>query len=91
MILNLSKTNWIVTYLCIKDPNELKVNRLTACQIILSTAKRRSKNPTQAKVYCEKIIDMMDREFTRKLTKNEMCSYNGPVHYMNHYEVLKSE
>ena len=34
---------------------------------------------------------MINRGVARKLTENGMRSYNGPVHYISHHEVLKPE
>ena len=34
---------------------------------------------------------MINRGVARKLTENGMHSYNGPVHYISHHEVLKPE
>ena len=89
--LQFEQDHWIAKYPRIKDPNDLKDNRSPAYQVLLSTEKRLSKNPIQAKVNCEQIIDMINREVARKLTENGMRSYNGPVHYISHHEVLKPE
>ena len=50
----------IATYLWIKEPNQSKQKRSAAYQILLGTKRHLSKNPTQTKVYCEQIIDMIN-------------------------------
>ena len=55
------------------------------------TEKKLSKNPDHAEVYNQQINDMVDREVARKLTREEIDNYKGPVHYISHHEVLKLE
>ena len=90
MVFNLNKTIGLPNIWGWKI-QDLKDNRSSAYQIRLSIEKCLSKNPIQAKVYCEQIIDMINRGVARKLTENGMRSYNGPVHYISHHEVLKPE
>ncbi|XP_045117673.1 uncharacterized protein LOC123508205 [Portunus trituberculatus] len=41
--------------------------------------------------YSDQIQDMVSRGVARKLTKEEIKNYKGPVHYLPHHEVLKPE
>ena len=42
-------------------------------------------------MYAEQINDMIERGVARKLTKEELDEYTGPVHYLSHHEVMKPE
>ena len=59
--------------------------------MLISTEKRLLKNPQHAKVYDLQVKDMVARDVARKLSKEEMSSYKGPVHYISHHEVLKPD
>ena len=82
---------WTAGYPWIKNPEELPDNKPVATKILESTEKRLQKNPSHAKVYQEQIQDMVSRGVARKLTKEEIEDYNGPVHYISHHEVLRPE
>ena len=56
-----------------------------------STKKRLARNPSHAKVYQEQIQDMVDRGVARKLTREELETYRGSIHYIAHHEVLKPD
>ena len=83
--------HWEVQYPWIRDPIELPDNRAAAMRILRATEKRRAKNAEHAKVYEAQIEDMGERDVARKLTEDEQKSYNGPVHYISHHEVLKPD
>ena len=59
--------------------------------MLASTEKRLARNPSHARVYQEQIQDMVDRGVARKLTKEELETYQGPIHYVAHHEVLRPE
>ena len=42
-------------------------------------------------MYAEQIDDMIERGVARKLTKEELDEYTGPVHYLSHHKVMKPE
>ena len=42
-----------------------------------------------AKAYDEQIRDMVARGVARKLSKEEVVSFEGPVHYLCHHEIIK--
>ncbi|XP_056010774.1 uncharacterized protein LOC130051848 [Ostrea edulis] len=45
--------------------------------------------PDYSKAYGDQIMDMVERSVARKLTDEEMDTYDGPIHYIPHHEVLK--
>ena len=53
--------------------------------------RRIAKNVEYAKMYSEQIQDMVDRNVARKLSKEEIESYSGSIHYLSHHEVLKPD
>ena len=55
----------------------------------MSTEKRLAKNAKHA--YQKQIDNMIEREVARKLSRKELETYNGPIHYISHHEVLKPE
>ena len=49
------------------------------------------KNVEYAKIHNEQIQHVVDRNIARKLPKEEIESYSGPVRYLSHDEVLKPD
>ncbi|XP_068712869.1 uncharacterized protein [Montipora foliosa] len=82
---------WIAEYPWIKNPSALPDNRRVAVATLISTEKRLLKNPQHAKIYDMQIKDMVARDVARKLSKKELNSYKGPIHYISHHEVLKPD
>ena len=82
---------WIAAYPWIKDPSDLPNNRRATQGMFASTKKRLARNPSHAKVYQEQIQDMVDRGVTRKLTREELETYQGSIHYVAHHEVLRPD
>ena len=82
---------WIAEYPWIKDPMDLPDNRKVALAMLASTERRLAKSPVHATVYDNQVKDMVNREVTRKLSKDEIDNYKGPVHYISHHEVLKPD
>ena len=86
------RKRWIAEYPWIRDPNVLQNNYSMAYARLMSTERRLNKmDCTHAQKYCEQIQDMIDRGVARKLTKEEMLNYEGPVLYLPHHEVHKPE
>ena len=57
-----------------------------------STEKRLKKLGLEyTKLYNNQITDMVDRKVARKLSPSDISNYRGPIHYINHHEVLKPE
>ena len=82
---------WTAEYPWIKDPHLLPDNRGAAFGRLISTERRLEKNPQHAKVYQQQIKDMTQRGVARKLTKEELDTYKGPIHYIAHHDVLKPD
>ena len=59
--------------------------------MLISTEKRLAKHEEHAKVYQKQIEDMIEREVVRKLSQTELENYKGPIHYISHHKVLKSD
>ena len=87
---NAEKRVWHVNYAWIKDPNLLPNNFIVAKIKLMGTEKRIRKLGTiHTASYCEQMTDMFDRKVARKLTNQEIQSYQGPIHYISHHEILK--
>ena len=56
-----------------------------------STERRLSKQPAHAKSYDEQMQEMEKIQFARKLTKDEIEKWKGPVHYVAHHAVVRPE
>jgi hypothetical protein len=82
---------WMIPYPWKKDPRDLPDNRNQAMKRLESTERRLLKNPTQAAVYNEKMLEMEKMSFSRKLSEKEINDHKGPVHYISHHAVLKPE
>ena len=70
---------WIAEYPWIKDPIDLPDNRKVALAMLASTERRLAKNPVHDKVYDNQVKDMVNREVARKLSKDEIINYKGPI------------
>eukprot|EP00057_Strongylocentrotus_purpuratus_P004826 XP_003729535.1 PREDICTED: uncharacterized protein LOC100892047 [Strongylocentrotus purpuratus] len=82
---------WLVPYPWLKDPRELPDNKVLVEKMLCATEKRLMKDAEHAKAYDHQIKEMVQMDFARKLTAEEMESYNGPVHYIPHHAVLRPE
>ena len=51
--------------------------------------KQLQKSESHAEIYQEQVEDMVLRGAARKLTKQEVEEYDGPIHYVSHHAVLK--
>ena len=80
---------WVAEYPWVRDPSELANNRKQAVAKLLSTEKRLKKNDEYKVMYSEQIADLLDREVARRVTREELESYTGPVYYLAHHAVLK--
>ena len=82
---------WIAAYSRTKYPADLPDNRRATLGMLASTEKRLSGNPDYARVYQQQIQDMVDRDVAQKLTREELESYKGPIHYISHHEVVRPD
>ena len=77
-------------YPWIKDPSDLPNNIAAAEAKLKSTERRLMKMGTEhAEAYNEQMQDMVRRGIARKLSKEEIERYKGPVHYLQHHEIIK--
>lgn len=87
-----SNERWVAEYPWIRDPRELPNNYSVVFARLLSTEHRLSKLGNHyANQYNEQIQDMIDRGVARKLTDDERLAHEGPVFYLPHHEVHKTD
>ena len=82
---------WMIPYHWKKDPRSLPDNRNQALKRLESTERRLSSNPEQARAYQKQMVEMEEMKFSRKLSKEEIKKYEGPVHYISHHAVIRPE
>ena len=83
---------WVAAYPWIKDPFKLPNNVKTALARLKSTEKRLHRfGDEYSKEHQRAIEDMINRGVAVKLTKQDIVKYDGPSHYIPHYEILKPE
>ena len=78
---------WITGYPWNIDPHTLPDNYYTALSTLRSTEKRLSRDTEWSAVYKQQLQDMLDRGASRKLTSEELNSWDGPVFYISHQAV----
>jgi hypothetical protein len=82
---------WMIPYPWKKDPRDLPDNKNQAMKRLESTERRLLKNPEQAAAYNNKMVEMKEMNFSRKLSDEEIQDYKGPVHYISHHAVLRPD
>jgi hypothetical protein len=82
---------WLIPYPWVKDASELPDNKAQAEKKLEATERRLAKNPDHAQAYDKQMKEMSEMNFSRKLTSEELKSYEGPIHYISHHEVVKPE
>ena len=82
---------WLVPYPWKKDPKQLPDNRSQAVKRLEATERRLIKNPELAAAYDKQMTEMNTANYSRKLSEEELNSYEGPVHYVSHHGVLRPE
>ena len=82
---------WMVPYPWKKDPMLLPDNKPLAMKRLESTERRLKKDPEQGAAYDKQMEEMKEMQFSRKLSKEEMDNYKGPVHYIPHHAVIRPE
>ncbi|XP_063959312.1 uncharacterized protein LOC135154982 [Lytechinus pictus] len=82
---------WLVPYPWQRNPKELPDNKVLVEKMLCATEKRLLKDAEHAKAYDNQIKEMVQMGFARKMTIEEMESYEGPVHYIPHHAVLRPE
>ena len=91
LVFDSGKKRWTAEYPWIRSPEELPDNKRAAMGRLRSTEKRLAKNPAHAAVHQKQIEDMIHRGVAKKLTYEDLESYDGPIHYILHHEVLKPD
>ena len=78
---------WKTSYPWLVDPSSLPDSYSTAFATLRSTESILKKDPVWAEKYCGQIQDMLDRGVARKLTPDEIESWQGPKFYISHLAV----
>ena len=79
---------WITSYPWKRDPYELPNNEKMILHRLESTERGLRKDQPLQEAYQEQMRDMLEREVSRKLTKDELDSYKGPIYYISHHAIL---
>ncbi len=89
----LEKKKWTVNYPWQKNPQLLPNNYSQVLKKMESAERRLSKQPDHAESYDEQMKEKEDQEMKlfRKLTKDEIEEWKGPVHYVAHHAVVRPE
>ena len=58
---------------------------------LVSTETSLCRDPIWMSTYSEQIEDMILRGVARKLTSEEINTYDGPIHYIAHHAVIKPD
>ena len=87
----LKDKRWTMSYPWKKDANMLPNNYEQVLKKLECTERRLLKNPDHAESYDIQIKEMEKLGFSRKLEKEELKSYEGPVHYIAHHAVFRPE
>ena len=87
----LKDNQWTIPYPWKKDPKLLPDNKNVAIKRLESTERRLKQNQEHANAYCKQMDELQEMGFARKLTKEEIKSYDGPVHYIPHHAVVRPE
>ena len=80
---------WLVPYPWKKNPRLLPDNKAVATKRLEATERRLKKNPEHATAYNKQMNKMCEMGFARKLTEDELTSYQGPVHYISHHKIVR--
>jgi len=80
---------WVVAYPWKRDPALLPDNKSQARKKLEATERRLMKNTEHAQAYDKIMVEMSETAFSRKLSKQELEEYKGPIHYFSHHEVLR--
>ena len=81
----------LIPYPWKRDPEELPNNEVQAKKKLEATEHRLSRTPEHAATYDRQMMEMTEMQFARKLTKQELETYKGPVHHIVHHEIVRPE
>ena len=84
---------WITSYPWIVDPSKLPDNYSQALAVLRSTERVLASDPSWKETYTAQIYEHQERGVCRKLSPEEIASWNGPVFHIAHMalEQPKSE
>ena len=82
---------WLVPYPWKRNPEELPDNRKQAMAKLMSMEKKLQKEGNNAQLYDDQMKEMEQKGFSRKLSNEEMETYDGPVHYISHHPVIRPD
>ena len=74
-----------------KDPQSLPYNYPQVLKKLETIERRLVNQPEYANSYNEQIQEMKQLGFARKLTKEEMEDWKGPIHYISHHAIVRPE
>ena len=75
---------WMIPYPLERDLKELPDNKEQEIRRLEIMGRRLLKNPSDAIIYNEKMLEMEEMNFASKLKEVDMNEYKGPVHYTQH-------
>ena len=78
---------WPIPHPWKRDPKELPNNEVQTKKKMEATVK----TPEHAAAYDRQMMEMTEMQIARKLTKQELETYKGPVHYIAHHEIVRPE
>ncbi|CAM4471325.1 unnamed protein product [Leuciscus chuanchicus] len=76
--------HWHARYPWLMDPSTLPNNRKAVEATFLRTERQLAKEPQWKKAYGAQVHEMVDRRAAKKLTKEDLTNWNGPVWYISH-------
>lgn len=76
--------HWDTKYPWIQDPSSLPYNRSGVEATFLRTEKQLKKEPEWKIAYTAQVHEMVERRAAKKLTKEMIASWKGPVWYVSH-------
>lgn len=82
---------WMIPYPWKRDPNLLPDNKSLALKRLEGTERRLKSSPDQGESYDKQMKEMLEMNFCRKLSQEDMGNFEGPVHYIPHHAVLRPE
>ena len=82
---------WMIPYPWKRDLKELPDNKEQEIRRLETTERRLLKNPNDAIIYNEKMLEMEEMNFASKLKEVDINEYKGPVHYISHHAVLRPD
>ena len=82
------KQCWKTSYPWLVDPASLPHNYDIALATLTNTERTLKRDQQWAQTYDNQMKDMVERNVARKLTKEELQEWSGPVYYISHLAVV---